>query len=377
MTTNTPEILIVGAGPVGLTAALELNRRGFHSTIIDNDGTPTPESRALAIHARTLDILEPSGVTEQLLAEGNKVRGLLIREGIKTLLELNFKDIPHRFNFILTLPQSRTEEILIDALKTRGTDVHWFTELAAVNPAREARAECGSRGFICTLNHQQQTRDHKADLLIGADGAHSTVRKQLSMSFDGESLPNEWSLADVEFSDWPHPHDRAVLTLTKAGPVGYFPMGEGYGRLVSSNADLLNHLPPDAAISNIIWQSTFRISYRQVTSYQQGSAFLMGDAAHIHSPAGGRGMNLGIEDAATLAWLIETGKTADYTARRHPIGEKVLKFTRAQTRQFTSKGGGFRFALKYIAPLVMAIPFVRRKAFATLTGLDTPSPEWL
>ena len=369
MPQTTPRVLIVGAGPAGLTAATELLRRGITPTIIDNDGLPTPESRALAIHARTLDILEPAGITERLLKAGNKINGLYIRQNGKTLLHLNFEDLPHRFNFILALPQSKTEEIFIEALSEKGLDVNWHATLDVFQKQGDH--------YHCVYDETASINETEFDIIIGADGAHSTVRKQLAIPFEGESMPGNWSLADVEWEIWPHPVDRAILNLTPHGPIAYFPLGEGYGRLVSSKPDLLNNIPEKAVIKKVIWESNFRISYRQVKTYQQGNVFLAGDAAHIHSPAGGRGMNLGIEDAATLAYLISKNRKQDYTRMRHPIGKKVLKFTKQQTRQFTSSGRTFPLLVKYIAPLLLSLKPVRRAALTTLTGLDTPNPEWL
>ena len=127
----------------------------------------------------------------------------------------------------------------------------------------------------------------------------------------------------------------------------------------------------------MIWESAFKISYRQVETYQSGRTFLAGDAAHIHSPVGGRGMNLGIEDAATLAWLIEQGKTDDYTAMRHPIGAQVLKFTQTQTKQLTQRGALQRFLQNTVAPLMLKVPAIQRLAVSRIAGLETPHPPWL
>ncbi len=127
--TQHPHVLICGAGPVGLTAALELTRRGFQPAIIDDDDGPSPESRALAIHPRTLDILEPARVTERLLAAGNAIRGLILCVGAERRGTINFSRMSHRFNFILTLPQAQTERILYQALREHGGQVAWRTEL--------------------------------------------------------------------------------------------------------------------------------------------------------------------------------------------------------------------------------------------------------
>ncbi len=362
-------ILIAGGGSTGLTAALELSRRGIQSRIIDNDGGPTPESRALAIHARTLDILEPSGVTERLLAAGNPINGMIIRSSGRELIKLDFARLPHRYNFILALPQAQTETILIEALKDHGIDIGWHTELQGFRHEGDE--------FSCTLVSNGKRRTVRADLLIGADGAHSNVRKTLGLSFDGESEPQEFGLADVRLSDWRFPFDRAVVNIDDGNITGCFPLAEGYCRFVANHPDVLNRLPPEAKVEKVIWQSTFGISYRQVQRYQQGNAFLAGDAAHIHSPVGGRGMNLGIEDAATLAWLISTGRTECYTAMRHPVGEKVLAFTEAQTRQLTARGLIAKTVQNHIAPLMLKLPFIQRIALSRLTGLDTLEPPWL
>jgi 2-polyprenyl-6-methoxyphenol hydroxylase-like FAD-dependent oxidoreductase len=125
------------------------------------------------------------------------------------------------------------------------------------------------------------------------------------------------------------------------------------------------------------WQSTFRISFRQVSTYQQGSAFLAGDAAHIHSPVGARGMNLGIEDACWLAWLMAEGRTPEYTALGWPAGRTVLDFTDQQTRQITSRGLWADVLRRYLGPAFLKVPILRRRQLARLAGLDTPRAPWL
>ena len=362
-------ILIAGAGPVGLAAAIELTRYGFKPKIIDNDEGPTPESRALAIHARTLDIMEPSGVTDRLIAAGNRINGIIFRDGLDVFMGLNFKELPHRFNFILALPQTETEKIMIEALQQQGGEVGWMTTLQSVVLERD--------GFACALSTGNGENALSADILIGADGAHSTVRKALELGFVGETMAEEFGLADVVLDDWPFPPDRAVVTIDGDRIAAFFPYGEGSGRFVTNHPDTLNRLPPDAKIGRVKWQSSFRISYRQVKSYQKGNGFLAGDAAHIHSPVGGRGMNLGIEDAATLAWLIKEQRTPDYTSMRHPVGEAVLRLTKQQTSQLSSLNPVKRFITKQIGPLLLKIPAIRRMAITRITGLDTPFPPWL
>ncbi len=368
MSPDTP-ILVCGGGPVGLTAALELARRGFSPHVIDNDGEPTLESRALAVNARTLDILEPAGVSERIIAVGNRVNGMSFLNQGRETMRLDLSYVPHRFNFLVTLPQSQTEELLIERLRELGVDVNWHTELNSFTQDES--------GVHCELSSPSGDLSHHARMLIGADGAHSVVRKSLGLSFDGPSEPNAFSLADVTLAAWPFPFDRAVVHMEPDRVVAFFPISEGHGRFVSSHPDLMNHLPLTAKVSDVVWQSTFKISYRQVPTYQVERVYLAGDAAHIHSPVGGRGMNLGIEDAATLAWLIAEDRTAEYTRLRHRVGKTVLKFTRDQTQQLVRRGPLQTFIQNTLAPLLLKLPVIQRVAVTRLAGLESPHPAWL
>jgi 2-polyprenyl-6-methoxyphenol hydroxylase-like FAD-dependent oxidoreductase len=362
-------ILIVGAGPVGLVTALELARRGMEAHIIDDDGEPTPESRALGVNARTLELLEPSGVTERLLAQGLRIDGVLFRIGRHEVFRIATSDIPHRFNFILSLPQSDTERLLIEALAERGIAVNWHTRLQSLS---ESKA-----GLVCQLDVGETSRTVHPATVIGADGARSTVRKSLGIGFGGESQPGEWGLADVELADWPFPFTLAVATITRHQICAFVPIREGLGRFISNHPDVLNRLPPEAQVKSVTWESTFRISFRQVATYQKGNAFLAGDAAHIHSPVGGRGMNLGIEDGCWLAWLLAEGRSDEYTDLRRPAGRTVLDFTNQQTRQITSRSLWTDVFRRYLAPAVLKVPVIRRRFLARVAGLDTPQAPWM
>ena len=324
------------------------------------------ESRALAVNPRTLEILEPSGATERMLARGNRIHAMVIRSSGRVLLKLDTRNIGHRFDFLLALEQSETEKILAGLLAESGHPVERQTELQAF--------ETLGGVFHCKTS----AGEDDYDVLIGADGAHSLVRKTLGIGFAGESLPQGWGLADVELvKSWPFPWDCGVATFERDFVCAFFPLREGFGRFVSSRPDILNAIPSDAKIGRVHWQSEFHISYRQVSTYQQGNAYLAGDAAHIHSPVGGRGMNLGIEDAAWLAYLLSEGRASDYTRLRHPAGARVVKFTALPT-QMLSSGSFLAHCLReVILPAVLGRAFVQRIVMPRMAGLDTPTPPWL
>jgi len=365
--TRDQDILVVGAGPVGLTAALELARRGFRPRIVDKADGPAGESRALGVHARTLEVLKPAGLTEQMLAEGVPIRRMRIREDGKPLLTLDLSKLRTTYPFILSLPQARTERLLMAALAARGVEVEWNTELVALDTPERPRV---------TLHGSDGETIVEPDLVVGADGARSAVRQACGIGFAGEQMPAEFGLADIRRKT-PHDAHEAVVEVLPDGVLGFIPMSDRFGRYVSNHAEIMKLIPRPDDIEAVTWQSRFRISYRMVETFQKGCVFLAGDAAHIHSPVGGRGMNTGIEDAAWLAWLIEKGETGRYSADRMPVARKVLAFTHQQTNQILARGPVSNFVRRHVAPLLVAIDPVARLGLRRLTGLDTPRPPWL
>jgi 2-polyprenyl-6-methoxyphenol hydroxylase-like FAD-dependent oxidoreductase len=319
-------VLVVGAGPTGLAAALELARRGRPVRIIDRNPSRSQHSKAIGVNARTLALLEPSGVSERLLARGLRIRRFNFRSGERLLATIELSRVAHRYNFMLALLQAETERLLEQRLAEYGTEVEWTTELKGLEAAADGvRARLLARGA---------ERAVEVDHLIGADGAHSTVRHALGLPFEGETDPSEWWLADVRMA-WPFGDTEVSVFARPAAVLAVIPIEPGLFRLVSNGPDPLSLLPAGSAVEEEIWRSAFRISYRQVREYGQGRVFLAGDAAHVHSPVGARGMNLGIEDGTILARKIVDGGLETYTAERHPVGARVIRQTRALTRLVT------------------------------------------
>ncbi len=366
-----PSILIVGAGPVGLTAALELARRGYRPRIIDRGSGPTPEheSRALGIHGRTLDLLQTSGVTQALIAAGNRVDRIEIRRRGRAVaqVELAMPGIGH--SCILVLPQGTTERILEQALLAFEIAVERQTECTGL--------DLNGPDAAASVTHNGVTETMHCDYVLGADGAHSTVREAAGIAFAGEETePQTFGLVDAVLAE-PVDPARFVMNLLPDGALVRIPINDRLVRYISNRPDVGTVIPDSEPVGEVVWSSSFRIAYRHVETFQSGPVFLMGDAAHVHSPAGGRGMNLGMEDAAWFAWALEENRLDSYSADRLPYAVRTLKFSRAGTGQIT---GATRFrnsVAALLAPWLLRIPLVRRLAVRNILALDTPLPPWI
>ncbi len=383
--------LIVGAGPVGLTMACELLRHGIPCRVIEqNEGsTPLTQSRALAIQARTLEVLENVGATERILAQGRKVHGISGYHGGRRIahltLDLDALDTP--YPYIITLPQGQTERILIDILKSRGGAVEWRTRLSSFQNDADVRATLvGPDGTEQTV---------RARWLIGCDGARSTVRHKLNLAFQGTEYEETFFLADVRI-DWQQPEDEATLILAKEIQLGAFPLPQpGHWRLVDPSGavgtedpaqaagrfqSLLNeHGFPDARVSDPVWVSSFHLHRRVVDRFRVGNCLVAGDAAHIHSPAGGQGMNTGIQEACNLAWklgLVHAGVARDpqglldsFEAERLPIALDVLRGTDLVTRAVTMRNSLLESLRNRLASFLSEFDFVRQRIAVGISEL--------
>ncbi len=345
-------VLIAGAGPVGLTAGVELARRGIDARIIDRRSGGSTLSRAVGINPRSLEILTPSGVTEELLAQGVSYEQVRIYRGDKIWAELPLTAAPiqHGYNIMLGLPQDHTEGILRDAFLKLGGEITYSAELADLSQTDSQVTAQLSDG-----------RKLSADYLIGADGIRSATREAIGIKYHCQPLPDVWSIADVEVSNWPHLKSATICMMPGARLAAIIPIGGTRLRFVSNTEDALLDFPIDLDVTEVHRKASFRVSLCHVEQYNKGRVFLAGDAAHSQSPAGGRGMNLGISDAADLAARIADGGLSGYTASRLAEGKIVMEGAERLRKLLTTKNK-FKHALTLGGlKLVSKVPALQAK----------------
>jgi 2-polyprenyl-6-methoxyphenol hydroxylase-like FAD-dependent oxidoreductase len=354
-------VLVVGAGPTGLAAALELARHGQDVRIVDQNPTRSQRSKAIGVNARTLELLEPARVTERLLAAGLRIRRLNFRSALRLLATIDLGLVRHRYDFMLALLQAETERTLEERLAEYRVPVERSTEFAGL--------EADGDRVHARLVTDRRERTVEARYLIGADGAHSAVRHALGLRFRGTTDPTPWWLLDAHM-DWAFGSAEVNLFARPAAVLGVIPIEPGLFRLVSNGPEPLDLLPEAARVHQEVWRSAFRIRYRQVDRYQVGRVFLAGDAAHVHSPVGARGMNLGIEDGTVLARKITEGGLENYSAERHPVGARVIRQTRALTRLVTARHPLARWGRDQLfAHLIGPIPQMQEALARRVLGL--------
>ncbi len=335
-------VLIVGAGPAGLAAALELARFGIPVRIVDKSTEAQKESRAVAINPRTLELLDHCGASEHLIHHGIKLKGARIVAGGRVRATFDATRLPHRYNFMLALAQSETERLLARTLAEHGIKVERGVEVTDV-VAGEDGASVRARGPAGETTI-------KADWVVGADGAHSIVRKCLDLEFPGAPYPYHWSLVDVDLAGEAE-EDHAELRLDWKGPIMVrVPLAPGRHRVISNGEGVLSRLPASWKPGKVHWQSDFTVSHRMVKKRGHGRVWLIGDAAHIHSPAGGRGMNLGIEDGVSFARCIHAKASIEgWADRRQRRARRVVRESDAMQRLATAQG----FMGRRVAPAVI------------------------
>lgn len=371
------DVLVVGAGPTGLTLAIALTTRGAQVTVVDRLTAGANTSRAAAVNARTLEVLEDLDVARRMVTAGLVAPRFSMRHQAQTLIPIDFSGLPTNYPFTLMISQATTESLLVDRLCGLGTEI--------VRPKALTRLDQDGDGVRATFDDGETIR---ARYVAGTDGMHSTVREQAGIGFAGGEYAESFTLADVRLSG-EVPGVEVILFYSMAGLNVLVPLPGGIHRVVAPTMDapevpsaqfiqgLLDTRgfgPGHTVVEDVVWGSRFRIHHRVADTYRAGRVLLAGDAAHVHSPAGGQGMNLGIQDAVALADMLtgalrgsDTALDA-YTEARKPIARQVLRMTGRLTRLATVPKAA-RPARNAAMRLAGHVPAVRNRLAWQLSGL--------
>lgn len=378
------DVLIVGAGPTGLALAISLAQAGIDHVLIDRLDAGQNTSRAAVIHAHTLEALDDLGVAQPLAEAGLKLQHFSLRERDRTLVRLRFDALPSDFSYLLMITQDVTEDILAKRLEALGGQIYRGCTATSIETNRD-----GIRAWV-QCGETQRAID--ARYVVGADGMHSVVRKTANIPFDGDQYEHSFVLADVDM-DWPLGRDEVMLFFTPTGPLVIAPLPSGRFRIVTAMEDapaqpnvadiqaiIDAHGPTNAraTVRDVAWGSRFRIHHRLARHYRKGRLLIMGDAAHVHSPAGGQGMNTGLVDATVLGRLLTavvSGKKPShvldqYERLRRPAAAKVLEIAGGLTDMAMAKGALARAARDARLSVVDHVPALNRKLVMNMSGLS-------
>lgn len=349
MHAKTTDVLIAGAGPTGLTLACELLRLGIPAMVVDKQEAGANTSRAAVVHAKTLEVLEESGITERLLARGLQAPQFTVRDHDRVLASISFRELKTKYPFTLMCPQNQTEAILRERLAELGGEV--------VRPVEVVGVHEGDEQVQVTLQDEGGQRSTvQARWVVGCDGIHSTVRQQAGIEFEGGAYDERFVLADVDMT-WPISREEACLFFSAKGVMVVAPLPGNHFRVVAMMNDapaepsmedmqaILDERGPGGGqvrVERCYWSSRFHIQHRVAQQLRRRQLLLAGDAAHVHSPAGGQGMNTGIQDAVSLAKALRAVRDSgeeelleEWERERLKVARGVVSMTDRMTRMAT------------------------------------------
>ena len=389
---NNPKVLIAGAGPVGLTLANELVRHGISIRIVDKNAERTDKSKALVLWSRPLELFDDAGYVQEFIPAGMIAHGAQISTGKEIMARISLDSIDSRFPYALMIAQSETERVLEERLAAAGIKVERTAELVGFT-------DTGSTVEVTLRKADGSGETLHADWLVGCDGAHSAVRHGLGFAFEGSTLESHWALADGYVTGL-DPKDRLHIFWHRDGILAFFPIAGDRWRVIGDlgpatgdekhpdptlaeiNTLMAHRGSPSIVMRDPFWLAAFRINERKVKNYSKGRVFLAGDAAHIHSPAGGQGMNTGMQDAFNLAWklaLVIEGAAKpvlldSYSPERSAVGEQVLKNAGRLTEAATLRNPVAQGLRNTIVKFATGFPAIQHKIAGQLAEMDIDYP---
>ena len=393
------QVIIVGAGPTGLTLAAQLLRYNIDFIIIEKNEKTTPLSKALVVHSRSMEIFHEIGIAEKAVSQGRITTAANVFHNGKQKVVINISALGKGlspFPFTLSLEQSKTEKLLVDHLHENGKTIYWQSQFDRFEETAD-----GIKVYY-TNAAGQQVIDGK--YIVGCDGAKSLVRHQMGLTLDGDTLPKVFYVTDVKLSSPVINKDQLFIFLIKKGFVLFFPMeGQGHYRVIGILPDKSEEdeeftfgqiegfikqqivIPIDFA--EVRWFSMYKVHSRKASSFMRGRCFIAGDAGHIHTPAGGQGMNTGIQDAYNLAWKlaytirynVNALVLESYDSEREKNAERLLKIT---DNVFDTMAGVTRFSnfarlniIPLIAGFISKNPLFNKRIFPMLSQIGIAYPD--
>ncbi len=364
--TDARPVLIVGAGPTGLAAALFLRQLGVAVRIVDQALEPDLNSRALVVNPRSLELLKRSGIADQLLAQGRPLLGAQFHDQWKLLAHVDFKDIDMPYP-MLALTQAKTEAALTRHVEALGVRIERGVSLV--------NFENSKQGVNAHLRHGASIEEFRTPLMLAADGAKSLVRHHLGIEFEGSTFPEDWPLYDLHLQTQLD-RDHVQLSFIPNGLVFMLCIEGDLWRVFGNAPNLLDYLPEGSRPGEVTWKSSFHISHRLAAYEAQESVVLIGDAAHIHSPLGARGMNLGIEDGYEVAYAAKDFLDGDqeaierYATHRHNIHHNVVERIKVMTTMARGQPSPVGAMRRFLLPGLTKFAPAAHQMLKTACGLD-------